>query len=68
MVHKKSQGLDYDFDLTGKSVKLIKGDFVGRKGVITAVTGYTEGYGAVAKIKLSSGKIVEFPADFWEEI
>ena len=65
---RKNEGLEKGFGLQGKKVKIVKGDHAGQTGVIQSETGYTEGYGVVVKIKLDSGEIVEYPADFWEEI
>jgi len=65
---RKNEGLEKGFGLQGKRVKIIKGDHAGQTGTIQSETGYTEEYGVVVKIKLDSGEIVEYPADFWEEI
>ena len=56
------------FNLIGKEVILIKGDHKEERGKIVKITGYTEAYGVVAKIKLSNKKVVEYSADFWEII
>ncbi len=59
--------LEKNFELKGKKVKFIKGDYEGQTGTILEETGYT-GYGVVCKIKLENGKIVEYSHDFWRLI
>ena len=56
------------FNLVGRKVRIIKGKYEGKTGIIEKETGYTEGYGVVCKIKLENGKIVEYSHDFWEEV
>jgi len=52
-------------ELIGKKVKFVKGNYKGLTGVIIGITGYTDGYGVVCKIKLDK-KIVEYSHDFFE--
>ena len=54
------------FNLIGKKVKIVKGEFKNKKGTIIEETGYTEGYGVVCKILLEDGKITEYSHDFFE--
>ena len=59
-------GLEKEFGLKGKRVKIVKGEHEGKTGVVLEETGYTEGYGVVCKIKLDDGKEVEYSHDFFE--
>ena len=54
------------FGLSGKRVRIVKGQFRGEFGTIVKETGYTEGYGVVCEIKLDNGHIGEWSADFFE--
>ena len=56
------------FNLVGRKVRIIKGKYEGKMGIIEKETGYTEGYGVVCKIKLENGKTMEYSHDFWEEV
>jgi len=47
-----------------KQVKMVEGDYKGQAGLFKAITGYTDGYGAVCKIKIDN-KILEFTSDFF---
>lgn len=53
-------------DLVGKKVRFVKGDYKGKEGVIVEISGWG-GCGVIAKIYVDD-KVLEFPADFWEEI
>ena len=53
-------------ELVGKKVLVIEGEHKGKEGVIQEETGYTEGYGVVAKIKFGDNEVVELSHDFWE--
>lgn len=48
-----------------QEVIFIKGDFRGQQGVFEAITGYTEGYGAVCRINIEGDKR-EFTQDFFK--
>lgn len=67
MVHKYTK-IEQDFGLTGKQVRLTKGYQSGEIGKIVAVTGWVQGHGVVALIKLKNGITVERSIDFWEEL
>lgn len=49
----------------GQAVEFTKGDFKGEQGTFKAITGYTDLYGCVCKIKIA-GEEREFTSDFFE--
>lgn len=53
-------------EFKGEDVIFIKGEYKTQQGTFKAITGYTDGYGAVCKIKMDDNRILEFTSDFFE--